>query len=224
MIDRLLQIHLEPVARNEWRARLLRTLAVGWLAAAGVALFFILVHRSTGWVSPWAFLILIAATLVWTLITWRRSKRIPLDFQSIARNIEAENPKLHTLLLTAVEQQPDPTTLELNYLQDRVIREALAEDRRSLWRKRAAKQLQLAQLGNLGAMVLLVVVMLSLYQAAPPRVAILKLTGRAVSVTPGDTSIEKGSSLVVLAKFEGEVPLTNILDDPVFGTSVEILR
>src|SRR5262245_39956583 len=145
MIDRLLQIHLEPVARNEQRARLLRTLAVGWLVAAGVGLSFILVHRSTGLVSPWVFLLLIAVTLVWSLITWRRNKRTPLDFQSIARNIEEENPKLHALLLTAVEQQPDPTTLELNYLQDRVIREALAEDRRSLWRKRAARQLRFAR-------------------------------------------------------------------------------
>lgn len=238
MIDRLLQIHLEPIARDERRVRLLRTLALGWLAAAGVALLFILIHRSTGWVSAWVFLLLMAATLSWPLIAWRRSKRTPLDFQGIARNIEAENPKLHALLLTAVEQQPDAATHELNYLQDRVIREALAEDRRSLWRQRAARQLQIAQLGSLGALALFAMVSLALYQAAPPRVALLKLTGRAVSVTPGDASIEKGSSLVVLAKFEGDVPaeaslvvrpaneperripLTKNLDDPVFGTSL----
>ena len=171
MIDRLLQIHLEPIARNERRARLLRTLAVGWLVAAGVALFLILVHRSSGWVSAWAFLLLVGATLVWTFIAWRRSKRTPLDFQTIARNIEAENPKLHTLLLTAVEQKPDSETHELNYLQDRVIREALAEDRGSLWRKRAARQLQFAQLGSIGALALFAVLSLTLYQAAPPRVA-----------------------------------------------------
>ena len=238
MIDRLLQIHLEPVARDERRTRLLHILATSWLGAAGIALFFVLVHRSTGWVSPWVFMLLIAATLAWTFIAWRRSKRTPLDFQSLARNIEAENPKLHALLLTAVEQQPDPATLELNYLQDRVIREALAEDRRSLWRKRAAKQLQVAQLGSIGALALLAIMFGKLYQAAPPRVAILKLTGREVSVTPGDTSVEKGSSLVVLARFEGDVPaeaslivrpgnepehripLTKNLDDPVFGTSL----
>ncbi len=242
MIDRLLQIHLEPVARNERRAQLLRQLAVGWLAAAGIALFFVLVHRSTGWVSPWLFLLLAGGTVVWSFITWRRSKRAPLDFQSIARRIEDENPKLHALLLTAVEQQPDSETHELNYLQDRVIREALAEDRRSVWRKRAAKQLRLAQLGSISALALLAVVLLTLYEAGPPSVAILKLTGRAVTVTPGNASIEKGGSLVVLAKFEGEVPteavlvvrpaneperripLTKNLDDPVFGTSVPDIK
>lgn len=238
MIDRLLQIHLEPVARDERRRRTLRTLAVGWLVAAGIGLFLIFIHRSTGWVSPWLFLLLVAATLIWSLIAWRRSNRTPLEFESIARNIETENPKLHTLLLTAVEQRPDPTTRELNYLQDRVIREALAEDRRSLWRRRAAKQLHVAQLGSVGALVVLAVVLLALYQAAPPRVALLKLVCRPVSVTPGDTSIEKGTSLVVLAKFEGgvpaeatlvvrpaneperRVPLAKNLDDPVFGTSL----
>jgi len=238
MIDRLLHIHLEPVARDERRAQLLRRLTIGWLVAAGLALFFILLQRSTGWVSPWAFLILVVTTLLWMFVTWRRSQRTPLDFQSIARSIEAENPKLHTLLLTAVEQKPDSETHELNYLQDRVIREALAEDRRSLWRKRSAKQLRLAQLGNLGALTFLAIAFFVLYQAAPPRVAILKLTGRGISVTPGDANIEKGSSLVVLAKFEGDVPaeaslvvrpaneperripLTKNLDDPVFGTSL----
>ena len=242
MIDRLLQIHLEPVARDQRRWQTLRTLTFGWLAAAGVGLFFILVHRSTGWISPWLFVLLLIATLGWTFVVWRRSQRKPLDFQTIARDIEAENPKLHALLLTAVEQQPDAATQELNYLQDRVIREALAEDRRSLWRQRAAKQLRLAQLGNFAALVLLAVVLLKLYQTAPPRAAIITMMGRGVTVTPGDASVEKGSSLVVLAKFQGDVPaeatlivrpaneperrvpLTKNLDDPVFGTSLPEIK
>ena len=68
------------------------------------------------------------------------------------------------------------------------------------------------------------------------------MMGREVTVTPGDASVEKGSSLVVLAKFEGEVPaeavlvvrpaneperripLTKNLDDPVFGTSLPDIK
>jgi hypothetical protein len=177
--------------------------------------------------------------LIWTFVAWRRSRRGAVDFQAIARNIEAENPKLHTLLLTAVEQQPDATTHELNYLQDRVIREALAEDRNSLWRQRAAKQLRFAQLSSVAALVLLTAALANLYYVAPPRVAMLtEILSNEVSVTPGDTSIEKGASLVVLAKFTGEVPaeavlvvrpaneperripLRKNLDDPIFGTSL----
>ncbi len=243
MIDRLLQIHLEPVARAERRARLLKSLAVGWLAVAGAGLFFILRHRATGSISPWPFVLLGLVALIWTIIAWRRSQRGGVDFQAIARNIEAENPKLHTLLLTAVEQQPDASTQKLNYLQDRVIREALAEDRNSLWRQRAAKQLRFAQLSSVAALVLLSAALANLYHAAPPRVAMLTdILSRDVSVTPGDTSIEKGASLVVLAKFTGEVPaeavlvvrpaneperripLRKNLDDPIFGTSVPDIK
>lgn len=238
MIDRLLQIHLEPIARHERQRRLLRRLSRAWLIAGGIGLFFILVHRSTGWISPWLFLLLFGATAFWTVLVWRREQRTPLDFQSVARNIELENPRLHALLLTAVEQQPDVATHALNYLQERVIREAFAEDPRSQWRKRAVKQLRWAQLANVGAFALLAVVLLDLCQTAPPRVAILKLTLHGVTVTPGDTSIEKGGSLVVLANFEGEVPpeatlivrpaneperripLNKNLDDPVFGASL----
>ena len=88
MIDRLLQIHLEPVARDQQRWQLWRTLALGWLTAAGVGLLFIFVHRSTGWVSPWMFLLLLVAALVWTFVIWRRSNRAPLDFEIIARSIK----------------------------------------------------------------------------------------------------------------------------------------
>ena len=71
MIDRLLQIHLEPVARDHRQWRMLRTLTRGWLAAGGAGLFLILVHRSTGWISPWLFLLLFVATLVWTFFIRR---------------------------------------------------------------------------------------------------------------------------------------------------------
>lgn len=240
MIDRLLQIHLEPVAHAERRRRLFRAWMIGWFVAVGVGLAFVLIRFATGWASPWSFLLLTGATLAWTLIVWQRVRRIPLDFQSLARKIETENPNLHALLLTAVEQKPDAETRQLSYLQTRVIREALAEDRRSLWRQRAAEQRRFAQIGCLVALLFLSGILVTLYQAAPPRLATLSFQPgqHGVTVTPGDTSVEKGSSVVVLARFDGEVPtaatlvvrpaneteqrisLVKNLDDPVFGTSL----
>jgi hypothetical protein len=238
MIDRLLQIHLAPVARDQQRALLLRHLSRGWMVAAGVSLFFILVSRPTGGISPRLFALLLVATVVWSIVVWRRSKRTSLDFQSLVRDIEAENPKLHALLLTAIEQKPNDATHELNYLQERVIREALAEDREGTWRERTIQQLRRAQLTSGITLVLLGVALAGLYQTAPPRVGNLAMTERGVTVTPGDTSLEKGSSLVVLAKFgdavpaeavlvvrpanepERRLPLAKNLDDPIFGTSV----
>lgn len=242
MIDRLLQIHLAPVARDQQRTLLLRTLTRGWLTLAGAGLLFIVIHRATGWVSPWLLVLLLAAGLVWSFIAWRRNKKTPLDFQAIVRDIETENPKLHALLLTAIEQKPDDTTRELNYLQERVIREALAEDRHGNWRQRPAQRLQRARLASVAALGLLGLAVAGLYQAAPLRMAQFAATERGVTITPGDTSLESGSSLVVLAKFgdkvpaeamlvvrpanepERRIPLTKNLDDPVFGTSVPDIK
>jgi hypothetical protein len=239
MIDRLLKIHLEPIARAHRRWRLLRTLTFGWLAAAAVGLIFVLADHSAGKISSWPFLLLFVAALAWTLVVWWRNRRSELDYNLIVRNIEQENPQLHAILLTAVEQQPDPATGQLNYLQTRVIQEALAQDQQSNWRRREVKRLRLARLSSAGSFVALAIVLGSLYHAAPPRMANLVHEKRnEVSVTPGDTSIEKGTSLVVLAKFgdnppsdatlivrpanaqEQRIALTKNLNDPVFGTSL----
>ncbi len=239
MIDRLLKTHLEPIARAHRRWRLLRALTFGWLAAAGVGLIFVLAHHSAGEISSWPFVLLLFAVLAWTLVVWWRNRRSELDYNLIARNIEQENPQLHAILLTAVEQQPDPATGQLNYLQSRVIREALAQDQQSNWRRREMKRLRLARLSSVGSFAVLVIIFAMLYHAAPPRMAnLMRMTRNEISITPGDTSIEKGTSLVVLAKFgddvpseatlivrpanqpEQRIPLTKNLNDPVFGTSL----
>ena len=75
MIDRLLQIHLEPIDRDHRRWRLLRALSFGWLTAAALGLLFILVRYSTGWTSPWVFLLLLLGALGWTVVAWRQSTR-----------------------------------------------------------------------------------------------------------------------------------------------------
>lgn len=242
MIDHLLRLHLEPVARDQRRIGLLRTLSLGWLAATTVAGLLILVHRTTGWASPWLFSLLFLPTVGWSLLTLRRARKQPLDFAGIARQIEREHPQLHARLLTAVEQKPDPATQELNHLQTRVIREALAEDLRSKWRQRTERRLKFAQASNAVVLVVLLTTLLALYQKAPARIRLLGLAPNGVTVTPGDTSIEKGSRLVVLAKFTGDLPaeatlvvrpaneperrlpLVKNLDDPVFGTSLPEIK
>ncbi len=237
MIDRLLQIHLEPVARDHRRFRFLRGLALGWLAVAAFGLLLILLRLGTGWASPWVFPLLLLAALGAMVVAWKQASRAKLDYSVIARRIESENPRLHALLLTAVEQKPDATG-QLGYLQERVIREALAQDRQHQWRAETRRRLSLARVGSVAALALLAAVLAGLFQSAPPRAVFYALTGRTVVVTPGDTSVEKGGSLVVLARFNGgvpaeamlivrpaneperRIPLAKNLDDPVFGASL----
>ena len=238
MIDRLLQIHLEPIGRDYHYWHLWRAMARCWTTMALAGIGLILLHRISGWWAAWVFPLFIATTVVWVVWLrqhWRRSKP---DYRAIARQIEQENPKLHALLLTAVEQQPDPATGGLNYLQQRVVNEALDHNRNRPWGTRIFERTFFAQCTQWLALVLFAGVLLGLRIATPAGRANFLARGEGVSVTPGDTSIERGSGLVVLARFDGKlpteatlvikpvnenerrVPLAKNLDDPVFGGSV----
>ncbi len=240
MINRLLQSHLEPIARGGGRRQLWRRLAQCWMAAALAGLAGIWIHRLDGGYWPWLFpLILLAALLAAAIILLRFSRTSP-DYQALARQIEKENPDLQALLLTAVEQQPHPATGELNYLQQRVISEALEQHAASPWGQRISKQLYAAQRAHGLALAGFVIVLAALLVSSPPAKGLWAGAGRSngVTVTPGDTSVERGSSLVILARFEGRLPaeaelvlkpvneperrtpLTKNLNDPVFGGGI----
>jgi CHASE2 domain-containing sensor protein len=74
MIDRLLKIHLEPIARQRRRSRFLRALSLGWLAVVGLGLFCLLLRVTTGWRSPWTFLLLFVAAVIWALTAFVRNR------------------------------------------------------------------------------------------------------------------------------------------------------
>ncbi len=239
MIEPLLKSELEPVARRHRRLQLVRGLTLCWGAAALVGFAFFLVLRVTHWQVPFALPILAAGAGVAAFVTWKRSQKWEPDFRQIARQIEQHHPGLHSLLLTAVEQQPDAQTGKLNFLQERVIREAIAESRKHQWINAVSdRRLFWMQCGQLAALALLITVLAALRTPAAPAAKASFAEDKGVKVTPGDTSLERGSGLVVLARFAGalpaeatlvigatpensrRVPLAKNLNDPVFGGSI----
>jgi hypothetical protein len=242
MIDRLLKSQLEPLARKSRRWELWRALALCWLALAAAGLMVFLLEKLAGWSSPLIFLLLAVAALAAGVTVLRRFGARPVDCQGLARQIERENPELHALLLTAVEQQPSSPTGELNYLQQRVVLEALEKYRRSEWGERIARRHAVALAAQWAALALLATVLVAMC----PRISLLHPgqlwsalnADNGVSVTPGDASLERGSALVVLVKFGGKlpaeaqlvvnpvneneqtIPLSKNLEDPVFGGGV----
>ena len=173
------------------------------------------------------------------ITVWSRSQKWQPDYRQIARQIEEHHPELHALLLTAVEQQPDARTGKFNYLQSRVVREAIIEGRKHQWLDAISTgRLWLMQGAQLAALALLGILILQWRTPAPgaARAGFLS-TGKGVTVTPGDAEIERGSGLVVLARFDGrlpaevtwvigaatesrQIPLVKNLDDPVFGGGI----
>jgi len=237
MIAPLLKTELEPVARRYRRLLLWRGLALGWTLAALAGIGVLGLRELTGWPLPFAFPILLAAAVVATFEVWWRVRLAEPDRRWIARQIEAQHPELHALLLTAVEQA-ETSGAQLGYLQQRVIRDAVAHAHEHEWaRTIGASQIFLAQTAGLAALLVFALVLGGL-RGAEKRAALARLIQDSLTVTPGDASLERGSSLVVLARFTGQlpaevnlvvgatpesrrpVPLVKSLDDPVFGGSL----
>lgn len=238
MNDDFLKVRLGRVARRYQWIGFWRKLAATWAAAALVAALVVWLQRELGQSWPLALpLIAAVAAGVATALGVMHFLKAP-DYRWLAKKIEARHPELDGILITAVQQQLDRTQ-EPGYLQYRVIQEATAKSQQQDWRDvvpgRRFAAIQLVHLVALGCFVfaLLNLRMPRVHGEQPSWVG-----SDGIAVTPGDTSVEKGESLVVLARFGGalpptvnlvvresgtaarSVPLVKSLADPVFGGSV----
>ena len=207
MIEPLLKSQLEPVARRHRQFQLWRGLAMAWAGAAAAGWLALILQRALGGSFPLAIPLVLSLAALVAWIGLKRSRRWNPDYRRMARDIEQQHPKLHALLLTAVEQQADPQTGQLNFLQERVVTEAVRECKKYQWLDTVStRQLFWMQAGHLAALAALVAVLLALRSTptVPPQAVAAVANG--VKVTPGDTEVEKGNGLVVLAQFEGRVP------------------
>ncbi len=229
------------IRRHQWLG-LWRKLALCWAGAAGVAAALVVVEAQTGWTSPFALPLLAAATAaVVAAVALKHFEKTP-DFRWAAQTIEAAYPELKGVLLTAVQQNLAPGA-QPGYLQHRVWEEAVARSQERDWRQIVpTSRVAVTQVMHLAALVCFAFALTQISVVSPTQ---KKNSAEPVwrgadglSVSPGDTSIEKGESLVVLARFgqslpptvglvvreDGAaprtIPLVKSLADPVFGGSV----
>lgn len=233
-----LNARLVRVANRERRLRLWCKIAACWALWGLLAIILGIVERQSGWSLPLGGpLIAILAVVHALVIAVRHGSEKP-DFRQIAQRIEAFFPELNGRLVTAVQQQRKAGE-ELDYLQQRVVREALSASERDDWFEIAPSwRMTAASAGHWLALLLLAVSVSRLPSLKRPTVFFTQRQDSGVTVTPGDVSIERGNSLVVLARF-GErlpssvdlvvtdrdgntkrIPLAKSLADPVFGGSV----
>jgi len=244
MIEEALRKRLRPIVNRRRRLHLAYFLSVCWLITALVGIGLISVNRYWGWKSPVANWALCISTVLATLYALYRSRRMRPDYKAVAQHIERQNPDMQALLLAAIEQEPEQPDGQFGYLQDRVIGEAVRHATKHDWLQSISKKKLLsAELGGAIALTLIITTLLQLLPAVP----FLRVTGRNVqqsrgfdlTVSPGDTSVEAGSPVVILARFgkrippkatllfgeSGEelkqIPLTRNLDDPVFGGIIQ---
>ena len=242
---------LEQVAARSRGVRLWGALALCWLAFAliGVGLAIVLARPGTERYAPgllvgWLMTLAGAAFAVAGPIL-----RSSFDPRRIARRIEARFPDLDTGLLAAVEQAASPEGP--SYLQAAVIRQALDHRRKNDWAEAVvpSRKLGLAKFAHFASVVLLGLATLAMVvQGNRHNVIATRLLaenpalalegGPEVQVEPGNVEIERGTPLLVVARFNGTVPadadlvvaeasgstakpMSRALEDPMFAGRIE---
>jgi hypothetical protein len=247
-----LLFELDRVASRFRLLRFWQLLAAAWFIAAMLGLVFwaakVLLARP---LDPAVPLLAITAIILAGISVWLATVSAR-DVRWIARQIETAFPDLRTCLLTAVEQRPALASGHFGYLQTSVIHQALLHADRHEW-------CQVVPMGRIAAAAAANVLTLLLFigvlagmalTAVSPSSAAAALVGRkpttsgpgfSVKVEPGNTEIERGSSLLVLARITGQVPpeatliarpvggeesrlaMAASLNDPVFGSRIPIV-
>ncbi len=239
MMDYLLTSRLDRVIRRERRAALLFRLGTCWAVAAFISFVIARYGLVAGRPAAYAPFIIGVLASVSALTVIVRDFSRKTDYRAIALRIEARHPELRGLLLTAVQQLE--TNARPSFLQTQLINQAIEAAVQADWRDSVPRsRLVLAHAVNFGALCALFLALLAVRagESHPGRASLFQREREGITVTPGDTELERGNSLVVLARFGGRLPdavklvlnesgqsertvsLVKALADPVFGGSV----
>ena len=235
-VDRLLAQQLEPVIRRERRLSLLTGWALIGGGAAAVAILLRFLEQARAWDARmgWLGLCLVTAAAGWW---WRRRIYGQRDDLTLARRaarlIEAADPELRALLLTAVAQAPAGPDGQLGYLQEELVRQALGKVDAVRWQGAIPKRRLYLRGGAAAAGV--VILLLCAAGAFAPELPTLFGDPHGLEVSPGHAEGEQGTNVLVLARFHRRLPagamlvvrpegkplvrldMRRTLDDPVWG-------
>ena len=241
--QRLLDELRRVAARFEKRRERLLLAAI-WLSAAVVGCLLLWIFWNAASMPYWLGLGLLLLTGLTAIIAVVASRRRGYSLRFVARRIEARFPELDARLFAAVEQQRDQSSDRLGYLQATVIDEALRHGDGSDWRRTLPDwRLRSAGLASAASLIVFLVVIGAVLLSSGSRERrvtwlggpVVPLKPFAITVEPGDTELERGSSLLVVARFDGDVPddvslvyelsegdnntsqMSRSLDDPLFG-------
>jgi hypothetical protein len=243
---------LDQVGDRYRRVRLGGVLAFWWLffALMGAAIVFVLSRNGPddNWIPaaiPLAWIIIPAILFFGITARVRHWARDP---RWIARQIEARYPELGTGLLAAIEEDSESPDGRKGFLQAAVVRQALSHHQTHNWGDVVPSwKIRAARFANLASLALLVAAIIALGLHArsktlgfpPPERQAGVADLAEVKVEPGNAEIERGTSLLVVARFNGSVPadaalvfadasgtpstraMARSLEDPTFAARVE---
>ncbi|MCB9937541.1 MAG: hypothetical protein H6823_04815 [Planctomycetaceae bacterium] len=233
MIERRLLRQLEKAAGRFRHLRVIMSWSVVWILAAIAAVVALAMNQSVGLYSPFAGPIIGGAAILGALIVGIAAMRTARDYRWVAQRVEDAYPELRAALLAAVAQQPKLENGRFSYLQSTVIQDTLHHSYAYTWKRVVPwSRLLTAHVAHLIAFVVFIGAVLLLNQEAHPPLAILAeqpdapILTRAESfeltVEPGDTEVERGTGLLVLARFQDATPLDATLVYDADGTTIRL--
>lgn len=145
------------------------------------------------------------------------------DPKWVASRIEAQYPDLESRLLTSIDQVDNVKEQQIGFLQQLLLIQTINHSVRNPWEKVVSNsKFVFSQLAAVCAFTLLLIGAVMMSNASPVVKAQALLPGdeaaiavaneqpnappKLESVEPGNTEVENGSSLIVLAKFSGQLP------------------
>jgi hypothetical protein len=239
MMEPRLQKQLGELESALRRARLWRRLAACWLASAALCILLIVIHKTIGGSAPLIWILPLVIGSVAAFFVWRNERDRQPDFPALVAMLEHNHPDLRHLLSTAAEQQPDPETGEFHFLQRRVINKVITHRQQLDWLATLRSKSSHAFAMQTGAFITFLLVLLMSYVFTGGRhSSAARWQNTEVAVSPGDTKVERGTGLVISARFGGKppaeatlvlisasgktkrIPLERHLADPVYGASL----
>lgn len=208
MLENTLRNRLYQVARRFRQRQYWWNVAVIALVIAIVAALMLPSVTSGQMDAKSTAIVLFAAAVVMSLIALVISARSYRNPARIAKAVETKYPTLQQRLITAVSVSDNPE-LRSGYLQQQVIREACDHSQQYAWTETVPRgQVLLSRLSGIGAVALMLGVLGIMVFETEPAQALLANNPHEllndVTVSPGDTEVERGTNLLVTARFNGE--------------------
>ncbi|WP_395752069.1 hypothetical protein [Prosthecobacter sp.] len=217
----ILEARIAEVREALRRARLLRHLAavfaIGILVRGSLLLATLNGFHVSKKLDRWSMLVLLALVF----IAWLKGRRNIWSDHDIARVIEKKHPSLDALLLTAIEHKRDKESPD-GFMHERLIDHALGRAATQNWPVTVAhKPYMRALVAAWVAVLAFVATDVALrVQSWPRKTTVVKAeqqqdsakpTEFKATLNPGDTELERGTNLIVEAKFNGPVPADAVL-------------
>lgn len=224
MHDRV-RLRLEEVVRLWRRVVRWQRVSIVWGLAA-IAAGICLLSANPGSVQAWANLSAIAictaaAATMWLFLPRRVSQT---ELQNSARHVEETFPDLSQRLVTLLEQSPDRDTGRFTALQKQLAHEVHSHADIHDWRRCVPqRRLRLVKLASWIALIVVALTSAELWAIKPvgansisssskDKPAVDASVKTTVEIEPGNAEVERGSNLLILARFAGPLPATVSLD------------